>query len=341
MMNNKHSAFRKISNVPPLNWFEDIGYGGMQYYDAESDEVWCILYDLNTTRLYGVVADASTGRHIIEVDDSGTNGSQRAVYEKLVDAYGRIASSRHAAWDWHPNDGYSGCDTHYEGDIAYVICPPDFSDDGWGVQVFDEADEDALDYGETMWEEYGFTSEQQAKEFAELSEFGSRRAWYDDPRRVEYDDDLIAVYGPNGELWYKGIYDYAGVDDGCYRFDEQTGRYVCDIDGSWYEKIGMKRVAMPRHVAQERTVDSETWWQWFEDARDDIDGLVGHYFGKPVEIFADVDNYGTNEARVDVKVSASTNSMSEMDLEDLREVLHAAVRAIDYAKDLSGWTIID
>lgn len=49
---------------------------------------------------------------------------------------------------WIRDDGYSGEETARRGDFAAVICPPEYTDSGWGIQVFDEADDDAMRYGE-------------------------------------------------------------------------------------------------------------------------------------------------------------------------------------------------
>lgn len=60
---------------------------------------------------------------------------------------------------WNRDEGYSGCKTKRFGEIAVVICPPDFSGEGWGYQAFDESDEEAMMYGEIMAEDYGFANE--------------------------------------------------------------------------------------------------------------------------------------------------------------------------------------
>ena len=97
------------------------------------------------------------------------------VYETVVSLLGEhgIIASRQrgkvaGSWDWEPDDGFSGALTHYEGQFAYAIAPPEFYDgEGWYVQVFDLEDEDAMMYGE-LYDEYGpFDSEEQAKEGAE------------------------------------------------------------------------------------------------------------------------------------------------------------------------------
>lgn len=51
---------------------------------------------------------------------------------------------------WEKNDGYSACLTAYKGDLAVVIAEPATTGEGWEIQVFDEADEDAMDRGETI-----------------------------------------------------------------------------------------------------------------------------------------------------------------------------------------------
>lgn len=69
--------------------------------------------------------------------------------------------------DWMRDDGYSGEETAYLGDFAAVICPPDFTDNGWGVQVFDEADDEAIECGETHTEIYNLPNADAAKAVAE------------------------------------------------------------------------------------------------------------------------------------------------------------------------------
>lgn len=69
---------------------------------------------------------------------------------------------------WERDEGYSGCETARFGDTAVVIVPPEFSDaDGWGYQAFDEADEAAMEYGETEAEEYGFSNRDAVVAFVE------------------------------------------------------------------------------------------------------------------------------------------------------------------------------
>ena len=68
---------------------------------------------------------------------------------------------------WEKNDGYSGCKTAYFGDLAVVICPPEYSGDGWGYQAFDESDPLAADAIECEYEEYGFKSERDVMEYVE------------------------------------------------------------------------------------------------------------------------------------------------------------------------------
>ena len=67
--------------------------------------------------------------------------------------------------EWKSDDGYSGCKTKYFGDYAAVICPNE--GDGWGYQVFDESNEDAIMHGEVEYEDYGFNSERAVMEFVE------------------------------------------------------------------------------------------------------------------------------------------------------------------------------
>lgn len=79
------------------------------------------------------------------------------------------ASKKTAAWDWSRDDGYSGCFTHRDGGLAFVISEPGdgFYDDGYGIQVFDETDDDAMAYGELYDEAGPFASMEEAKSVAE------------------------------------------------------------------------------------------------------------------------------------------------------------------------------
>lgn len=74
------------------------------------------------------------------------------------------------AWDWEPDDAFSGGLTHYDGQYAYVVAPPDYYlDDKWHVQVFDLLDEEAMMSGE-LYDEYGpFDTPEQAMSAAEDS----------------------------------------------------------------------------------------------------------------------------------------------------------------------------
>lgn len=66
---------------------------------------------------------------------------------------------------WERDEGYSGCKTTRFGNHAVVICPPDFTEDGWGYQVFDESDWDAVESGDREYEGYGFKNERAVMEF--------------------------------------------------------------------------------------------------------------------------------------------------------------------------------
>ena len=55
---------------------------------------------------------------------------------------------------WERDEGYSGELTARKisrnANLAIVICPPDEPTSGWEIQVFDEDNEEALEYGETI-----------------------------------------------------------------------------------------------------------------------------------------------------------------------------------------------
>jgi hypothetical protein len=59
------------------------------------------------------------------------------------------------ATGWKADEGYSGCITKRWGEIAVVICPPEYGDD-WGFQAFDESDEEAIACGQRAFEGYGY-----------------------------------------------------------------------------------------------------------------------------------------------------------------------------------------
>lgn len=69
---------------------------------------------------------------------------------------------------WARDDAYSCEYTARRGDFAAVIVPPEVTgEDGWGYQIFDEADEDAMDHGEWYTEAHGITSRDAARRIAE------------------------------------------------------------------------------------------------------------------------------------------------------------------------------
>lgn len=57
---------------------------------------------------------------------------------------------------WERDEAYSGAltarkNSGYAVDLAVVICPPDeVGNEGWQIQVFDENNEEAMEYGETI-----------------------------------------------------------------------------------------------------------------------------------------------------------------------------------------------
>lgn len=68
--------------------------------------------------------------------------------------------------DWSRDDGYCGCKTARFGELAVVICPPEFND-SWGYQAFDESDEWAVEHGEIAYEDYDFISEEAVMAYVE------------------------------------------------------------------------------------------------------------------------------------------------------------------------------
>ena len=51
---------------------------------------------------------------------------------------------------WERNEGYCGCLTAYKGSLAIVICEAGVAGDTNEIQVFDEDNEEAMEYGETV-----------------------------------------------------------------------------------------------------------------------------------------------------------------------------------------------
>ena len=81
---------------------------------------------------------------------------------------------------WRPDNAYSCEETAHLGDFAAVIVPPEFyGEDGcWGYQIFDEADEGAMDNGEWFTAAHGLRSRDAAKKVAAtiLEELAAARA---------------------------------------------------------------------------------------------------------------------------------------------------------------------
>lgn len=70
--------------------------------------------------------------------------------------------------EWIKDEGYSCCKTARFGNLAVVICPPDFTVDGkWGYQAFDEGNLRAIENGEIEYDDYGFESEQSVIDYVE------------------------------------------------------------------------------------------------------------------------------------------------------------------------------
>ena len=64
-------------------------------------------------------------------------------------------------------------------------------------------------------------------------------SWYNDERRINYEDDLVVVYNPDGEIDYKGIDDDNPYKDDDWEFDDDEGVYYLDSEYGLYrmEKI--------------------------------------------------------------------------------------------------------
>lgn len=69
---------------------------------------------------------------------------------------------------WERDEAYSCEETARLGDYAAVIVPPEFYDEEgcWGYQVFDEADEGAMDNGEWFTAAHGLRSREAARRVA-------------------------------------------------------------------------------------------------------------------------------------------------------------------------------
>lgn len=67
--------------------------------------------------------------------------------------------------------------------------------------------------------------------------------WWEDPKRIQYDDDLIIVLDDNGDCIYRGIFDYwddkEALDEGSFEFSEEDGKYlgVGNYSGYSIEKL--------------------------------------------------------------------------------------------------------
>ena len=80
---------------------------------------------------------------------------------------------------WERDPGYSYEETTRRGDFAAVIVPPEYLDGTcWGYQIFDEADEAALDNGDWFTASHGLTDREAARRVAEviLEELAAARA---------------------------------------------------------------------------------------------------------------------------------------------------------------------
>lgn len=80
---------------------------------------------------------------------------------------------------WMRDEGYSCEETARRGDFAAVIAPPEYTDDGrYGIQIYDEADEEAIDAGEYYTMIDGLPGREAAKRVAAaiLEELAAARA---------------------------------------------------------------------------------------------------------------------------------------------------------------------
>lgn len=79
--------------------------------------------------------------------------------------------------DWTRDYGYCEEETARRGDFAAVICPTYYTDNGWGIQIFDEADDEAMEYGETYMRVDNLPTAAAAKRVAEaiLAEIDAAR----------------------------------------------------------------------------------------------------------------------------------------------------------------------
>lgn len=64
---------------------------------------------------------------------------------------------------WERDEAYSCELTAHLGDYAAVIVPPAYDDGRWGIQIFDEADEEAMEYGEAATSTVGLPSKEAAR----------------------------------------------------------------------------------------------------------------------------------------------------------------------------------
>ena len=60
-------------------------------------------------------------------------------------------------------------------------------------------------------------------------------SWYNDERRINYEDDLVVVYNPDGGIDYQGIDDDNPYKDDDWEFDDDEGVYYLDSEYGLYQ----------------------------------------------------------------------------------------------------------
>ena len=69
---------------------------------------------------------------------------------------------------------------------------------------------------------------EQLKQYLETKDKTNISKKYPDRKRIEYEDDIVVVYGPDGELIYKGMEDYEPMKYEDWTWDNTNKYYILD-----------------------------------------------------------------------------------------------------------------
>lgn len=216
------------------------------------------------------------------------------VAEDLVDSLyekGLIKGGSLVEWDWHPDDAFSGEQTHWEGGFAYVIAPPAFTGGGYDVQIFDTEDPD-FEYGEYVDIIGPFGSESEAKDAAEkyFETHGTRRGMSKAQRNASIVDggewssypkgNTTYGFSPGYEFrWDDGYISFEDVPNGWayYIHDDSHGDFPSEHEYVFLEAaIGAAEFAIKKYFGVDfrfPQLPSED----FDDAKEYVGGSVSRY----------------------------------------------------------------